>query len=405
MTSMRSRILVVDDDRSMRLSVMRLLHKEGYEVYAAESGEDAICLARQHHPDLILMDVKMPGLDGFEAGKKIKADPELKDIFLVHLSAQREPAARRMEGLESGADGYISQPVENEELLSRVRAFLRHKKSVDSLRASERRYRDLYAGNPLPMWIYDCGTFVILDVNEAAVRHFGYPKSELIGTPLADLVVTEERESFYISLIDVVSEGREKCWRYRTKNGGVREIESVEQELIWDGRMARAVLLSDVSVRNQIDRERLALLERYEREFRSLKLVSQFKPARPEDVSDDSPSDPALRARFDLLTERYVQMVERALEQRVYRVEHNVSQELEHMSDELFEMVASPRDLVELHVRAMKRLVPDPNAPRAQGYLECGRLVIIELLGHVLARYRSYYTKRSLGVPDTYEQA
>lgn len=390
--SRRSRILVTDDDRGMRHSILRLLHKEGYDVYGAESGEDALRQARAHHPDLVLMDVLMPGMNGIEAARRMKEDPELSDIFIVHLSAQQAPVTQRMEGLESGADGYIAQPVENEELVSRVRAFLRHKKALDDLKASEQRYRALYAGNPMPMWIYDCGTFAILDVNTAAIRHFGYSRDEFVGMPLPELIVADERESFCAALRDVVRTSREDCWQYKTRSGAIIEVESAEQEIMWEGRAARAVLLSDVTERNRIDRERLALLEKYEREFRSLKNMSQFRDTSAR-APEASPSS-HFASRADTFVERYVELVERALEQKVYKVDHNVSAELQQLAQELFVLVASPRDLVELHCTAMKRVAPTPAAPQAQGLLECGRLVIVELMGYVLAAYRSAFLKQ-----------
>jgi PAS domain S-box-containing protein len=391
--SRRSRILVTDDDRGMRHSILRLLHNEGYDVYGAESGEDAIRQAKAHHPDLVLMDVVMPGMDGVEAARRIKSDPDLSDVFIVHLSAQRAPVSQRMEGLEAGADGYIVQPVENEELISRVRAFLRHKKTIDDLRASETRYRTLYAGNPLPMWIYDCGTFAILDVNTAAIRHFGYSRDEFLKMPLPDLIVAEERESFCEALRDVVRNAREDCWSYRTRGGEVIEIESTEQEVVWEGRAARAVLLNDVTDRNRIDRERLALLEKYEREFRSLKNVSEFRNAASETPGVVSGS--AFGARAETFVTRYIELVERAMEQKIYKVEHNVSAELQLLAQELFSYTVSPRDLVELHCAAMKRIAPTPSAPQAQGRLECGRLVIVELMGYVLGAYRSFSLKQA----------
>lgn len=390
--SRRSRILVTDDDRGMRHSILRLLHKEGYDVYGAESGEDALRQAKSHHPDLILMDVLMPGIDGIEAARRIKEDPELSDIFIVHLSAQQAPVTQRMEGLESGADGYIAQPVENEELLTRIRAFLRHKKALDDVRASEQRYRALYAGNPMPMWIYDCGTFAILDVNSAAIRHFGYSREEFVKQALPDLVLADDREAFCMALSDVVGNTREDCWHYKTKAGAVIEVESVEQEVVWEGRAARAVLLSDVTERNRIDRERLALLEKYEREFRSLKSVSQFRgnsPAAPEPSANSG-----FHSRSESFVQRYGGLVQQALEQKIYKVDHNVSAELQRLAQDLFALTVSPRDLVELHCTAMKRVAPTPSAPNAQGLLECGRLVIVELMGYVLAAYRDGFLKQ-----------
>jgi PAS domain S-box-containing protein len=284
--------------------------------------------------------------------------------------------------------------VENEELLVRVRAFLRHKQSLDALRSSEARYRFLYEGNRLPMWIYDVGTYALLDVNDAAVAHFGYSRDEFARYSLPDLVVEEEREEFLHALRDASPRAREECWRYRRKDSEVIEVEISEQDLSWNGRAARAVVLYDVTTRNRIDREQRAIIDRYERELRSLKSLSGFRPETGTRALEPA-SNALLTGRIELFTRRYVQLVERALEQKIYKVDHDVSAELRRLASDLFALTASPRDVVELHCAAMQQVVPEPTAPQAQGLLESGRLVIVELMGYVLAAYRSFFLEQT----------
>jgi PAS domain S-box-containing protein len=113
-----SRILVADDNADMRDYVQRLLSKQ-YEIVAVADGESALKSARERHPDLILSDIMMPRLDGFELLRTVRADRELKSIPVILLSA-RAGEESRVEGLEAGADDYLVKPFSARELLARV---------------------------------------------------------------------------------------------------------------------------------------------------------------------------------------------------------------------------------------------------------------------------------------------
>lgn len=130
-------ILVVDDDPHMLRAHVRLLGKAGYRVLEAANGRDGLCLARESEPDLILLDVVLPDISGVEVCRRIKADEALVRSFVVLLSGLKTASDAQAEGLEAGADGYIVRPISNRELLARVEAFLRIKRTEDTLREQE----------------------------------------------------------------------------------------------------------------------------------------------------------------------------------------------------------------------------------------------------------------------------
>lgn len=136
-------ILTADDDKHVIAATVRLLKRAGYEVLEAATGQSCLDLVRAHHPDLILLDVNLPDINGIEVCKQIKADPALAHHFVVMVSASQTSSDQQSLGLESGADGYIARPIENRELLARVQAYLRIQHTENALRQSEERLQGL----------------------------------------------------------------------------------------------------------------------------------------------------------------------------------------------------------------------------------------------------------------------
>jgi len=120
---MTFKVLLVEDNPQNRYLVTFLLENSGYEVVAAEDGEAAVVAVETHRPDLILMDVQLPKMDGYEATRHIKGDPRFKDIPLVALTAHSMKGDRG-KALEAGCDDYITKPVDAEQLLARIKSLL-----------------------------------------------------------------------------------------------------------------------------------------------------------------------------------------------------------------------------------------------------------------------------------------
>jgi twitching motility two-component system response regulator PilH len=113
------RILVVDDSATERHMLKDLLTKAGYDVISSENGEDAIVKARTVKPDLILMDVVMPGLNGFQATRAISRDPETKSIPVI-MCTSKSQETDKIWGLRQGAKDYVVKPVDGDVLLAKI---------------------------------------------------------------------------------------------------------------------------------------------------------------------------------------------------------------------------------------------------------------------------------------------
>jgi len=120
----KATILIVDDEEDIRELVQLNLAREGFEVLDCETGESAIGMARQKQPDLILLDLMLPGIDGLEVCKTLKGDAKTKHIPVVMLTAKGEETDI-VTGLEIGADDYVTKPFSGRILVARVRRLLR----------------------------------------------------------------------------------------------------------------------------------------------------------------------------------------------------------------------------------------------------------------------------------------
>ena len=120
----QEKILIVDDEEDIVEFISYNLVKEGDSVFTAHTGKDALKIADENQPDLIILDVMMPGMDGVETCVEMRNNPKLSDTIITFLSAREEDYSQ-IAGLEAGADDYITKPIKPRLLLSRVKALLR----------------------------------------------------------------------------------------------------------------------------------------------------------------------------------------------------------------------------------------------------------------------------------------
>jgi two-component system alkaline phosphatase synthesis response regulator PhoP len=120
----KHKILIVDDEPDILEFMQYNLEKEGFEVFLASSGKQALEVAKRELPDLIILDVMMPGMDGIETCRELRNDSRLRDTIIAFLTARNEDYSQ-IAGFESGADDYIAKPIKPRVLISRIKALLK----------------------------------------------------------------------------------------------------------------------------------------------------------------------------------------------------------------------------------------------------------------------------------------
>jgi PAS domain S-box-containing protein len=174
------KLLIVDDDPGLQIISRYTLRSAGFDVLLAGDGETALELAREYRPDLVLLDVNLPRMDGFEVCRRLKSDPEMKSTFVVILSAMAVDTDSKVLGLSIGADGYIERPVANRELVARVQSMLRIRQAEIALQTSLDQWQATF--DAVQDAIFLLGTdSTILRCNRAAAERISLPVEELVG--------------------------------------------------------------------------------------------------------------------------------------------------------------------------------------------------------------------------------
>jgi two-component system alkaline phosphatase synthesis response regulator PhoP len=124
MTTFSHKILIVDDELDILEFLSYNLKKEGYQVFTAPDGDEAIAIAKKELPHLVLLDVMMPGLDGIEVCRELRTSPGMDDVIIAFLTARSEDYSH-IAGFDAGADDYINKPIKPRVLISRIKALLR----------------------------------------------------------------------------------------------------------------------------------------------------------------------------------------------------------------------------------------------------------------------------------------
>jgi PAS domain S-box-containing protein len=172
-------ILYVDDDEISRLALKGILWRAGFQVTEAGTGAEALRLAGDK-PDIVLLDVNLPDISGFEVCRRIKAHPATHAIPVLHLSALYVTSEDRTHGLEGGADGYLTKPVEPQELIAHVKAMLRIREAEAETRAVARQWQATFDAMSDGVCLLDRAGQV-LRCNRALELLVGRPAAQILG--------------------------------------------------------------------------------------------------------------------------------------------------------------------------------------------------------------------------------
>ncbi|RFZ84963.1 DNA-binding response regulator [Mucilaginibacter terrenus] len=163
-TTGKQKILIVDDEPDILELIEYNLKKEGYQVYSARNGQEAVAEAKKTLPDLIVLDIMMPKMDGIEACRIMRTMPEFKNTFMVFLTARSEEYSE-IAGFNVGADDYIAKPIKPRALVSRINAILRRNAPPEEVTDNKLEIGDLVIDREAYL-VYKNGVKVVLAKKE-----------------------------------------------------------------------------------------------------------------------------------------------------------------------------------------------------------------------------------------------
>ncbi len=251
-------ILVVDDNPSTLYATSRVLKGAGFRVVEASAGELALVMAEKEGVDLVVLDINLPDIDGFEVCRRLRAHERLASTPVIHLSATFVKDTDKVQGLEGGADGYLTHPVEPPVLIATVNAFLRAQESERWRRQRELEFRAIFerALNGIALVSRE---LAFVDVNPAMCDILQAPREAIVSRSLMDFALPERRDEAVEIFQRLESDG---TWRgvfpLRAKSGATVFLDwNLSQHSAPDRWLA---VVSDISARLAIEREREELL-------------------------------------------------------------------------------------------------------------------------------------------------
>jgi len=200
-------ILNVDDNDGARYAKTRILQSAGFDVVEASNGTDALNVVKRSSVALVLLDVKLPDINGIEVCRRIKADPDSAMVLVLQTSAALTGRADKIRGLEGGADNYLAAPIEADELIANVNALLRMRQTQSALRDSEERFRQLTDNIEDVFWMFSVPARALEYVSPAYATIWGRPVDTLAREPGSWLAaVHPDDRAYVVSLWDALQD-------------------------------------------------------------------------------------------------------------------------------------------------------------------------------------------------------
>jgi diguanylate cyclase (GGDEF)-like protein/PAS domain S-box-containing protein len=295
-TKGKGRILVVDDTPANLRLLMDMLSEHGYLVHPASGGEPALRFVQTNLPDLILLDIMMPGMDGFQVCEQLKTSARTHDIPVIFLSAA-DQLLDKVKAFASGGVDYIVKPFQVEEVLARIETHLllrslqknlekrvlertvelvesnvRLTEEIAERKRAEARFYKVFHASPTPMVVARANDGVFVDVNQATVRMSGYSRDELVGKNSVDIgLLDRDQLERALSVLSEQGVVRNREFTIRTKAGEQRVFLGSIEAIDLDGVPCRISTFIDITERKQAEEE----LRKEEERFRYVSLATR----------------------------------------------------------------------------------------------------------------------------------
>ena len=252
-------ILVTEDNPGDFLLLEELLHNTELvigKIYQATLLSEALAILSSQAINLVFLDLHLPDSSGIDSYMNISGAAQRIPVILLTGLTDTNTA---LQALLLGAQDYLIKGEFDGKLLARaIRYSIERKRNLENLRDSEERYRELFNNNPMPMWVFDAETFQFLEVNDAAIHHYGYSYDEFLGRTILSIRPREDAERVRNEVVAGLSSKevtKKGVWKHIKKNGESIFVEIASHNIEYMNRKAVLVLANDVTERIRLEKE------------------------------------------------------------------------------------------------------------------------------------------------------
>jgi len=276
MAVQQATVLVVDDDPLGREGFAWLLRDAGFQVEEAGTGQEALRLTAERQPQLLVLDVVLPDMEGYEVCRRLKADPATASTLVLLVSGLGVRTEQRVVGLDGGADGYLAKPVDPGEFVAQVRALLRVRRAEEAVARQA-----LLLANVRDAIIVTDLEDVVRYWNEGATRLLGWEASEMVGRPLVERLPENERARV-AAILQTILAGTDWQgeWQDYRKDGSRLWVEARASRITDAAGRVGGVLgwTHDISDRKRAQAERESLIEQLQEAVAQVKTLRGLVP-------------------------------------------------------------------------------------------------------------------------------
>jgi PAS domain S-box-containing protein len=275
-------VLIVDDNFDLISNQERILEKAGYKIITAFGGKEGLHYAQTYLPDIVLLDIEMPDLSGFEVLKALKENTSTKDIFVVLITGFLKETDNQLEGLQIGADAYLIRPLPTRLFLAQIKVFANHLNALNEVKRASGKLKLIIEQNPDPILVVD-NEGIIIFANKAAETTFNRSNT-LIGREFGFPIVSDE--STEINIL--------------TGNNEVKLAELRITEIDYDGKKTFLATIRDLTKHINYQHE----LEKMNRLYKVLSAINQgiFSISNKEDLITTAANIFLNVAKFEIVT-------------------------------------------------------------------------------------------------------
>lgn len=260
-----TRILYMEDNPGLARLLQKILQRRGFVIDIATNGQEGLAMLDASNYDLLLLDYNMPFLGGIEVIRALTAKNTLPPTIMVTGEGNEMVAVA---ALKLGAADYVVKDTEMkfldllpsviDQVLYRQRMLKDRQQMLEVIRAGEERYRLLFDNNPIPSMAYDLQTLRFVDVNEAAVAHYGYTHEEFLALSISDIYPPEEMPAL-LNILSKLDRGVKQSgvWTHRLKNGSLIEVEITSHSLMLSDIRAHLILANDITEQKKMEESML----------------------------------------------------------------------------------------------------------------------------------------------------